>query len=707
LRGVKAVITGKDYSGIKIGPLRATRDRQLIAIDKVRFVGEGVAAVAAIDEDTADEALELIRVEYEPLTPVFDAEEAMKPGAPRVHDHVERNIALERHWNLGDVEKGFRESDYVKEDTFTYALNMHGFIENHCCLASWDASGKLTVWTPIQLPFHARRDFALILDMPYSKVRVIKPPTGGGFGGKGEPLDFHLAAILLSQKAGKPVVIRVTKKEEFLIGTRRLPVKMWMKIGVKKDGTIMALQSRFISNGGAYTSVGPITIYNHGLAQMLPYRVANFRHDAYRVYTNNPVCGPKRGHGQVQPRFAMDTLLDMVAEDIGLSPIEIKLKNALRPGDKTLNDLRIITSGLPEAITRSAEKAGWEEKWAKRRGTHGIGLGCGGFACGARVAALSDSSAVVKINEDGTIVLLTGISDLGQGCDSIMAMITAEVLGVRLEDVSVVSADTDTCPFDPGSFSSRVTFFAGNATIKAAEDAKKQLAEVAAKKLGVKEEELEFRDRWVYVKQSPERRVSFAELVRAAQVSDSKGVIFGRATWYPPNVEWPDPKNSYRGNISGSYSFSAQVAEVELDRETGQFKLVKVTNGDDCGRQLNPMYAEGQEEGCVSNGQGEMMYEEIVMKDGVAMNPGYTDYKMPRSTDSPQMESMEIITDDPVGPFGAKEIGEGYICSTPGAISGAIHDATGVWIKDVPITAERVFWAMKQKESAARSGQES
>ncbi len=726
LRGVKAVITGKDYSGIKIGPLRATRDRQIIAVDKVRFVGEGVAAVAAIDEDTAAEALGLIKVDYEPLPSVFDAQEAMREGAPRIHDHAERNVCLRRYWDLGDVDRGFQESDHIREEDFVTAINVHGFIENHVALASWDSTGKLTLWSPIQLPFHARRDFSMILDIPYTRIRVIKPATGGGFGGKGEPLDFHLAAILLSQKAGRPVMVRVSKEEEFRIGTRRLPTRIWMKIGVKKDGTIMALQSRFIGNGGAYASTGPITIYNHGLAQLLPYRVPNFRHEAFRIYTNNPVCGPKRGHGQFQSRFAMDSLLDMVAQDLGIDPAELKLKNSLRQGDVTVNKLEVISSGLPEAIETTMRRAGWQEKRGMLQPdatghllsptgerikvrqmlkpvrhdrpyeVRGLGLGAGGFACGARVAALSDSSAIIKLNEDGTVVLLTGVSDLGQGCDSVMAMITAEVLGIRLEDVSVVSADTDLCPFDPGSFSSRVTFYAGNATIAAASDLKRQLAAVAAAKFGVNAEEMEFRDRSVYVRQAPERKISFAELTRVAQVSDSRGVIIGTGTWYPPNVQWPDPRQSYSGNISGSYSFSAEVAEVRVDRETGQIKFLRAVSADDCGYPLNPMAAEGQEEGCVSMAQGEMMCEEVLMDKGEVKNACYRDYKMPRSTDMPQMETSHIITDDPVGPFGAKEVGEGFSMACPGAIAGAIHDASGVWVKEFPVTAERLFWAMKK-----------
>lgn len=696
LPGVKAVITGKDTLGIKIGPLRSSRDRQVIAVDKVRFIGDCVAAVAAINEDTAEEAAALIKVDYEPLPAVFDPQEALKKDAPRLHDHAPDNISMRRYWNLGDVDKGFQEADYIREDNFTTPAVMHGYIETDGCIAQYEIDGKFTLWVTTQVPFYLRRDLAMLLDLPYTKIRVIKVHVGGGFGGKTELFDFHLAASILAKKTGRPVKYIQTKGEEFVSGLRRIPTRIWLKTGVKKDGTIVAQQSKILTDGGAYTSVGPVTIYNHGLAHMLPYRVPNFRHEALRVYTNNPVAGPKRGHGQIQVRFAIESQLDMIAEELGIDATDIRLKNALRPGDVTISKLRIGTSGLQDAILTCRQLSGWVEKRGQRRGIRGVGMGCGGFACGPRTAALSDSSAVIKINEDGGAVVLSGASDIGQGSSTILAQVAAEVLGLTINDITVVTADTDTTPYDPGTYGSRVTFYAGNACKMAAEDVKATLAGIAAKKLEVKPEDLEFRNRWVFAKKAPERRVSFAELVRATQVSDAKGVIFGRATYYPEGVEWPDPQNSYVGNISGAYSFSAQVAEVEVDPETGQYKVLKMTLGDDCGYPLNPISAEGQVEGSVSNGQGELMYEDIVTRNGVVANPCYTDYKMPRVGDTPQMHTVHIETNDPNGPYGAKEVGEGFIISTPGAIACAVHDATGTWIKDLPITAEKVFWAMKQ-----------
>ncbi|MBI4330719.1 MAG: molybdopterin-dependent oxidoreductase [Chloroflexi bacterium] len=696
LPGVKAVITGKDTLGVKIGPLRSSRDRQVICLDKVRFIGDCVAAVAAVDADIAEEAAELVKVDYELLPAVFDPEEALKQDAPKLHDHARDNISMRRYWNLGDVDKGFKEADYVREDNFTTAPNMHGYLETDGCIAQCDIDGKYTLWVTTQVPFYLRRDLAMVLDIPYTRVRVIKVHVGGGFGGKTELFDFHLAAAVLARRTGHPVKYTQTKREEFLAGLRRIPTRIWLKTGVKKDGTIMAQESKILTDGGAYTSVGPVTIYNHGLAHMLPYRVPNFRHQALRVYTNNPVSGPKRGHGQIQVRFAIESQLDMIAEKLGIDATDIRLKNALRPGDVTLSKLRIGTSGLQDAILTCRQLSGWVQKRGQRRGVRGVGMGCGGFACGPRTAALSDSSAIIKINEDGGAVVLSGASDIGQGINTLLAQITAEVLGLTVGDVTVVAADTDTTPYDPGTYGSRVTFYAGNACKRAAEQVRGILAGVAAQKLEVKPEDLEFRNRWVFARKAPDRRVSFAELVRTAQVSDSKGVIFGSATYYPDGVEWPDPQNSYVGNISGAYSFSAQVAEVEVDAETGHYKLARMTLGDDCGYPLNPMSAEGQVEGSVSNGQGELMYEDIVTKAGEVRNPGYTDYKMPRVQDTPQMHTVHIETNDPNGPYGAKEVGEGFIVSTTGAISCALHDATGVWVKDLPITAEKLFWAMKQ-----------
>lgn len=699
LPGVKGVITGKDTLGIKYAPLRGSRDRYLLAIDRVLFIGDAVASVAAVDEDTAEEALSLIKVDYEPLPAVFDAEEAMKDGAPKLHEHAKNNISLERHWDLGDVEKGFAESDYIREDVFFYPANMHGFTEPDACIASWDSSGKLTFWTCNQMPFYRKRDLATLLDIPIIKVRIIKPPVGGGFGGKTEVFDFHLAAATLAQKLGQPVKAVRSRKEEFSACIRRLPLKIYLKTGVKKDGTLWAQQSRVIGDGGAYTSIGAVTIYNHGLAHMLPYRLPNFKHDAYRVYTNNPVAGAKRGHGQIQIRFAVDSQLDMIAEELGIDPVEIRLKNALRAGDVTISKLKINTSGLTEAIQKATAMAGWKEKRGKGKGIRGIGISCGGFACGPKTAALSDSSAIVKLEEDGGVTVLTGATDIGQGSTTVIAQIVAEVLGIGLDNVSMVVGDTDVTPYDCGTFGSRVTFYAGNAAKKAAEDVKAQLAGVVAKRFEVKPEDLEFKNRTVYVNRAPERKVSFAEAARAAQVSAELGVIIGKATYYPPDVDWPDLQHSCVGNIAAGYSFSTQVAEVEIDRETGKVNLVRMVLGDDCGYALNPLACEGQAHGSASNGQGETMFEEVLQHEGRVLNPNWGDYKLPNALDTPQMDVIHIHTNEPAGPFGAKEIGEGFIISNPGAIANAVYDAAGVRIKELPITAEKLFWAMKKAGS--------
>jgi 4-hydroxybenzoyl-CoA reductase alpha subunit len=703
LPGVKAVVTGKDTLGLKYAPLKGTRDREVLATDRVRFIGEAVAAVAAVDEVTAEEALELIRVEYEPVPAVFDPEEAMKDGAPKIHDHAKNNITLERHWDLGDVEKGFAESDYVREDVFTYPRNIHGFMEPDCAIADWDSSGKLTMWLAAQMPFYRKRDMARLLGIPLVKVRVIKPPMGGGFGGKTEVFDFQLAAVLLARKAGKPVKILRSRREEFPCGLLRLPIKIWIKTGVKRDGTLWAQQSRVISDGGAYTSIGPVTIYNHGLAHMIPYRLPNFKHDAYRIYTNNPISGSKRGHGQIQIRFAVDSQLDMIAEELGIDPVEIRAKNALRPGDVTISKLKINTSGLPEAIEKAAARIKWKEKREKGRDKGiGIGMSCGGFACGPKTAALSDSSCVIKLEEDGGVVCFTGATDLGQGSTTTIAMLVAEVLGLQLEDVSMVVGDTDVCPYDPGSFGSRVAFYAGNAAVKAAGDLRGQLAGVVARKWGVKPGDLVFRDRQVFVKKSPEKTMGFADAVRAAQVSAELGVIIAKATYYPPDIDWPDLQNSCVGNIAAGYSFSTQIAEVQVDKETGVVRCFNIVAGDDCGRALNPLACSGQAEGSASNGQGEAMFEDVILDQGKVLNPCMRDYKMPTAMDTPHMDIIHIETNEKAGPFGAKEIGEGFIVSSPAAIANAVHDATGIWIKDLPITPEKVLKALEEKKKKGK-----
>jgi 4-hydroxybenzoyl-CoA reductase subunit alpha len=386
----------------------------------------------------------------------------------------------------------------------------------------------------------------------------------------------------------------------------------------------------------------------------------------------------------------------MIAEDLGIDGVELRLKNALHTGDVTVNKLQIISCGLSETIQKVAERAEWKKKKSEGLPDRGIGIACGGFVCGVRTAALSDSGAIIKLNEDGGIVLLTGAADIGQGSDTVLAQIAAEVLGVTLDDITVVAGDTDATPYDAGSIGSRVTTYAGGAVIKAAQDLKNQLAEVAAGMLQCNPEDLEFRDRNVWVRGAPERNLSFPRLAKATQVSGSRGVVMGKGSFSPINVEWPN--HNGEGNVAQSYSFATQAAEVEVDQETGKIKFLKMTVGDDIGFPLNPVMVEGQVEGSVSMGQGLVMYEQLITREGMILNPSYTNYKMPSALDSPQIETIHTITNDPLGPFGGKEVGEGIIVSTPAAIANAIHDAIGVWIKDLPLTPDKIVKALQEKE---------
>jgi CO/xanthine dehydrogenase Mo-binding subunit len=702
LPGVKAVITGKDTLGMKTGTLSGHRDRELIAMDKVRFIGEAVAAVAAVDEDTALEALDLIDVEYEQLPAVFTYEEAMKEGAPLIHENREDNMCLTRHWNFGDVEKGFAESDYVREDRFYTPMVAHGFLEANGCVVQWEPSGKYTLWVGIQRPYESRRELAMALGTAEVNVRLIKGHMGGGLGGKVFIQDFQLAAAVLAKKTGRPVKIINSMSEQLSCGSHRVPVDITIKTGVKKDGTIVAQQSTLFTESGAYIASGPITAYNHGLGHMLPYRIPNFKMDVYRSFNNVDSTGPKRGHGQSQVHYAVECQLDMIAEALGLDPAELRLRNALQPGDVTVNGFRITTSGLSDAIKQATERAGWKEKRARGGKGYGIGIGCGGFPSGIRSSSLADAGAIVRLNRDGGPILLTGASDMGQGCNTILGQIVAEVLGVDLADVSVVAGDTETCPPSPAAAGSTTTWYAGNAVKLAAEDARRQIAEGLAPILETDVDDIEFRNHQVYSKKNPDKKMSYADAVAKTQVSDNKGIIIGKASYYPKGIEWPDPKRSYYGNINPGYSFSSQVAEVEVDMDTGQVKLLNMTLGDDCGFPLNILSATGQAEGGSSNAQGEVMYEELIQEKGKIVNSTFANYKMPTSIDSPNMETIHILTHEPEGPYGAKEVGEGFIVSGYGAIANAIHHATGVWVKDLPITPEKIIKALEEKEKEGK-----
>jgi len=706
LPGVKGIVIGKDFGGWSWGWMPATRDETPLAMDKVRYMAEAVAGVAAVDEDTAEEATGLIKVEYEELPGVFDPEEAMKDGAPKVHDYVKNNISVEYHWNFGDVEKAFAQSHLVREDRFRTARATHGYLEPPAILAYYDPTGYITVWASKQSPYFHYRHLAACFKVPLSRVRVVQPFIGGGFGGtKNDSLGGDFCAVLLSKMTGKPVKYIESMEEELATSRRRHSVIVYSKMGVDKDGLLKAVQHRVVADGGGYTAIGPLSMYLAGFMTTLPYKLPHFKFDAYRVFTNNPIGAAMRGHGVTHTRFAAELQMEMLAEELGIDPVEMRMRNAIdnpKPGEtyETINKVTLKTCGLKQAIKEAVKDPLWRDKdrMPKKEGdiSWGVGLSGTSYSGGARQMGHQACAAIIRLCEDGTVNLITGATDCGQGSDTVLCMIAAEELGIKLEDVSIKRVDTAYTPVDPGSYGSRVTILAGQATQKAARQVKKQLLEVAAKNWQVKPEDIEIRLGEVYLKSDPSKKMPFIKLAHIACYSGTGAVIMG--TGYSSyGIELLDLTNGI-GNGGCSYSFTAHTARVGVDMETGKITTTDFTIASDCGRLLSPIQAEGQIEGGAIQGLGQALYEDFIMDKGKTLNPTFLDYKMPHALDVPNIKLIDIVTDDPFGPFGAKETSEGSIVSAPPAVVSAIHDATGIWFKELPVTPEKVIKALKEKK---------
>jgi 4-hydroxybenzoyl-CoA reductase alpha subunit len=709
LSGVKAVVTGKDFGGWTWGWMPTTRDEPPLAVGKVRYMAEAVAGVAAIDEDTAEEATELIKVNYEELPGVFDPEEAMKDGAPEVHDYVKNNISVEYHWHFGDVDKAFAESYIVREDRFRTARATHGYLEPPAILAYYDPTGYITVWAAKQSPYFLYRHLAACFKLPLSRIRVIQPFIGGGFGGtKNDSLAGDFCAVMLSKKTGKPVKYVESMEEELTTSRRRHSMIVYSKMGVSQDGLLKAIHHRVIADGGGYTAVGPLSTYLAGFATTLPYKLPHFKYDAYRVFTNNPMGAAMRGHGITHTRFAAEIQMEMIAEELGIDPAEMRMRNAIdqpKPGTiyETINKVTLKTCGLKQAIQEVTQDPIWRDrdKMHRKEGniSWGVGLSSASFLGGARQMGHQACAAIVRVCEDGTVNLITGATDCGQGSDTVLCMIAAEELGVKLEDIDIKRVDTTYTPVDPGTYGSRVTILAGQATQKAARQAKKQLIEAAAKNWQVKPEEVDIKLGEVLVKSDPGKKMPFSRLARIACYSGTGAVILG--TGYSSYGLEPLDLTSGIGNGGTSYSFTAQSAKVGVDTETGKITVTDFTLASDCGRLLSPITAEGQIEGGAIQGLGQTIYEDFIMDKGKTLNPTFLDYKMPNSTDAPNIRLIDIVTDDPDGPFGAKETAEGSIVSAPPAVVSAIHNATGMWFKELPVTPEKIVRALKEKSKSS------
>ena len=698
LPGVKGVMTGQDIPDRKYGIVPKAKDEYALAKDKVRLIGDEVAAVCAIDPEIAEEAVELIEVDYKELPAVFDPMEAIKEGAPLVHDDVPHNISASIKKEFGDVEKGFAESDRIFEDAFYSQAVNHAPLEPHAAVARYDPlREELTIWSSTQIPFFLRRNLSTTLLIPEGKIRVIKPKVGGGFGQKIDMYAKDFCACWFAMKLGKPVKFVYEREEVFIATRQRHPVYLRVKTGVKKDGTICAQHVWAYADGGAYNSTAPLMITLMGYFLMIPYRVPNLLYEGHHVYTNKPVGGAMRGHGVPQARFAVERQLDMVAERIGVDPAEIRIKNGIHAGEPHPAKFIIHTCGFSDTVRKAAEAIGWHEKRGKLPFGRGVGIAGGAYPSGVSNMSHISSGAVVQLGRDGAVNVLTGAADIGQGAETVIAQIVAEELGVPLEDVRVTAADTGITPLDPGTFGSGVTVRAGNAARIAAVSVKKKLFELVAAELEADVEELIARDGKIYVKDDPEKGMYLPDALKAYQYADLPMPIVGRGSWMAPATE-PTTLLKEDGNFAPNYSFMTQAAEVEVDPHTGRIRLLKMVAAHDCGTAINPMLVEGQLEGSVVGGMGQALYEEVIMEKGQVMNPSFLDYGFPTAMEMPEIEAIEVETDDPLGPFGAKEAGEGTQISPAPAVVNAVYDAIGVHFTELPVTPEKVLKALEEKK---------
>lgn len=698
LSGVRGVITAKDFPGILYGDFAQTRDYLPLAQDKVRYIGEEVAGVAAIDLDTAEEALDLIQVEYEPLPAVFDPEEAMQPGAPQLYNHAPNNISSKSGFHYGDVEKGFAESDYIQEDLFETQSMKQGMLEPHACVGLWEAAGKITLWSCKSSPYVVWRQLAMGLGIDPGRIRIVQTHIGGSFsGGKQEAMPMDFCAVMLSKKTGRPVKFMHTMDEVLVIGHMRHSMKIWLKTGVRRDGTLVAQHCKIIANGGAHASIGQRSIALPALALNLPYRIPHVKFDSIRVYTNVGFAGALRGHTQPQTIYAREVQLEAIAAHLGLDPVELRLKNSCRPGEVIHNDFRLGTFGITEAIEKVVEASGWRERHGKLPRGRGMGMAVGAMTSGRRLMAHTASSAVIKIQEDGTVYLMTGSADAGQGVETVLSMIAAEVLGVRVEDVHYAMVDSDVTPLDPGTYGSRVTLWTGNAVKKAAEEARKPLEEIASQMLKCEPSDLVFRDRKIFVRRDPSRSLDFARVVRIAHNRRGRPVIAHGTYASEGELEAGVKVEGWHG--SPGHSATAVVVEVEVDEETGWVAVVGAWFASDCGFPINPMLVAGQAFGAFTIQLGQALYENLIRQNGRVMNPSFRDYKMPLIVDFPKLENIktiDIITQEPNGPFGAKEAGQGPGDPVIGAIANAIYQATGVRLKSLPFSPDKILFGLRE-----------
>jgi 4-hydroxybenzoyl-CoA reductase subunit alpha len=705
--GVHLVLTGKDVP-IAYGILPVSQDEQALCVDHVRHVGDPVAAVIAREELTAFEALDLIDVDYEILTTISNPEQALATPSPRIHDYGEEgNIHKRVSLAFGDVEQSFTEADHVFEDTFFYQGNTHLPIEQHASVAIKDPDGKLTIWSSTQTPHYLHRALAKVLRMPPAHIRVIATPNGGGFGGKSDPFNHEIVVAKAALLLDRPVKICLTREEVFYCHRGRHPVLMKFKTGVKKDGTITAMNLQTLIDGGAYGSYGVASTFYTGALQTVTYHVPRYHFQGCRTFTNKPPCGPKRGHGTVQPRFGQEVQLDKIAEKLSIDPADLRLKIAESSNTVTANFFRLSTVNLSECIRRVVKSSEWGNKFRKLPEGRGVGLACSAYLTGAGLPIywnkMPHSGVQLKLDRGGGVTIFCGATEIGQGSDDVLAGIVAEVLGLDTLDIRLFTGDTDLGPVDLGSYSSRVTIMAGNAALQAAERARTILADAVSERLGVPKERLKFANKRVFDSAAPETGMTFPE---AVVLAESRFGTIGTVGCYTP----PKSPALYKGGGVGpspTYSYSAAVVEVEVNPATGWITIPRIWIAHDIGRALNPALVRGQIEGSVYMGLGEALMEEQEFRRLpkrlshalVHKFPSMLEYKSPTSLDMPQVFTELVEEPDPRGPFGAKEVGQGPLLPIMPAVANAVYDAVGVRIDEVPITPEKILKALAEKRA--------
>ncbi|HXN92389.1 MAG TPA: molybdopterin cofactor-binding domain-containing protein [Candidatus Sulfotelmatobacter sp.] len=674
IAGVQAVITGIDLP-IKFGILPVTQDERALEHEKVRYVGDPIAAVAATEEEIAAAACDAIEVEYEVLEPVMSIEAALaEPNDERIQDYggpnnVHKLVALE----FGDVDEGFARADKIREDVFFFQGNTHLPMEQHSAIATY-VGGRVTLWSSTQVVHYVHRALSKVLELPMHRIRVIGAAHGGGFGGKTDPFAHEIIVCKLAMLTGRPVKCTLTREEVFYAHRGRHPVLMWVRTGATKDGRITAMHFRSALDGGAYGSYGVASTFYTGALQPVTYDIPAYRFEGCRVFTNKPPCGPKRGHGTPQPRFAIELHLEKLAADLGLDGADLKRSNFVKPNTRTVNWLRVTSCGLEECTERVMEASGYRTR--ARRPGHGMGFAISSYMSGAGTAIywndMPHSEVQIKVDRGG-VTVYCGAMDIGQGSDSVLATIVAEELGLQPSDIRLVTADTDTTPIDLGSYSSRVTFMAGNAALEAARKMRAMLVEAAGDRID---------------------QITFEE---ASILAEAKfGTLTSAGSYTPPKIAGP-----YKGSGVGpspAYSYSACVVDLDADARTGLVHVNKIWIAHDVGRAINPLLVEGQVEGSVYMGLGEALMEEQVFRKGLHKWPSMLEYKSPTFLDMPDVQTFIVETNDPEGPYGAKEAGQGPLLPVPPAVCLALHDALGVWIDEIPVTPEKVVEALRRKD---------